>query len=40
MYKTTMLSVFQSDWAVPAALLGRKKVVFYRGVLMKMGKEV
>lgn len=40
MYKTTMLLVFQSDWAVPAALLGRKKVVLYRGVLMKMGKEV
>lgn len=39
-HQTTMHSVFHSDWAVPAALLGREKVVFYRGVVMKMGKEV
>lgn len=39
-HQTTMHSVFHSGWAVPAALLGREKVVFYRGVVMKMGKEV
>lgn len=39
MHQTIMDLVFQSNWVVPAAVLGRKKVVFYRGVAMKMGKE-
>lgn len=37
-HQTTMHLIFQSDEVVLAALLGRN-IMFYRRVVMKMGKE-